>query len=171
MTWSGWFNLGAPAGGLTGGPATISRNQDVCNIYVRGADNALWQRAYFGGRWHDWGRHNDGGIVCSEPALGSMGPDHEHVFVRGTDSNVWQKYWTRSGGWSGWFNLGAPAGGLSGGPATISRNKDVCNVYVRGADNALWQRAYFGGRWHDWARHNDGGVLSSEPAQIGRAHV
>jgi hypothetical protein len=93
-----------------------------------------------------------------------MGPDHEHVFVRGTDSNVWQKFWTRSGGWSGWFNLGAPAGGFTGGPATISRNKDVCNVYVRGADNALWQRAYFGGRWHDWARHDDGGVLASEPA-------
>ena len=92
--WSGWFNLAAPSGGFTGGPATISRNKDVCNIYVRGADNALWQRAYYGNAWHDWARHNDGGVLASEPALGSMGPDHEHVFVRGTDGNVWQKYWT-----------------------------------------------------------------------------
>ena len=94
MSWSGWFDLGAPSGGLTGGPATVSRNKDVCNIYVRGADNALWQRAYFGGAWYEWVRHNDGGVLASEPALGSMGPDHEHVFVRGTDGNVWQKYWT-----------------------------------------------------------------------------
>ena len=41
MSWSGWFNIGAPAGGYNGGPATISRNKDVCNIYVRGNDNAV----------------------------------------------------------------------------------------------------------------------------------
>lgn len=92
-TWSGWFNLGRPSGGFIGGPATVSRNKDVCNIYVRGADNALWQRAYYNNRWHAWGRHNDGGVLASEPAPGSMGPNHEHVFVRGTDNNVWQKYW------------------------------------------------------------------------------
>ncbi|MFZ1411855.1 MAG: hypothetical protein WAS07_10385 [Micropruina sp.] len=95
MTWSGWFNLGAPTGGFNAGPATISRNKDVCNIYVRGTDNALWQRAWYDNSWHPWTRHNDGGVLHSEPALGSMGPDHEHVFVRGTDGNVWQKYWTR----------------------------------------------------------------------------
>jgi len=94
MGWSGWFNLGGPPGGYTAGPATISRNNDVCNVYVRGTDNALWQRAWFDNQWHDWARHNDGGVLASEPALGSMGQDHEHVFVRGTDGNVWQKFWT-----------------------------------------------------------------------------
>ena len=170
--WSGWFNIGAPAGGFNGGPATISRNGTVCNVYVRGNDNALWQRAYWNGQWHDWGRHNDGGVLSSDPALGSMGPDHEHVFVRGTDGNVWQKYWTGAGGWSGWFNLGAPAGGFNGGPATISRNHDVCNIYVRGNDNALWQRAWYNNQWHDWGRHNDGGVLSSDvaPGSMGPNH-
>ena len=71
----------------------ISRNGSVCNIYVRGADNALWQKAWFNNAWHDWGRHNDGGVLASEPAPGSMGPNHEHVFVRGTDNQVWQKWW------------------------------------------------------------------------------
>ena len=71
----------------------ISRNGSVCNIYVRGGDNALWQKAWFNNAWHDWGRHNDGGVLASEPAPGSMGPNHEHVFVRGTDSQVWQKWW------------------------------------------------------------------------------
>ena len=140
------------------------RNNGVCNVYVRGNDNALWQRAYWAGTWHDWGRHNDGAVLASEPSLGSMGPDHEHVFVRGTDGNVWQKYWTGAAGWSGWFNIGAPAGGFTGGPVTISRNSQACNVYVRGNDNALWQRPYYNNQWHDWARHNDGGTLASEPA-------
>ncbi len=163
MSWSGWFNIGAPAGGYNGAPATVSRNKDVCNVYVRGNDNALWQRGYYNGQWHPWGRHDDGGVLASKPALGSMGPDHEHVFVRGTDGNVYQKYWTAAGGWRGWFNIGAPAGGFNGAPATISRTKDVCNVYVRGNDNALWQRGYYDGQWHPWGRHNDGGVLASEP--------
>ena len=136
----------------------------MANIYVRGADNALWQRAWYDNQWHDWARHNDGGVLASEPALGSMGPNHEHVFVRGTDANVWQKFWTNTAGWSAWFNLGSPPGGFTSGPATISRRNDVANIYVRGADNALWQRAWYDNQWHDWARHNDGGVLASEPA-------
>ncbi|MDN3497013.1 hypothetical protein QL996_13810 [Planococcus sp. APC 4015] len=161
MSWSGWFDIGSPPGGFRGGPATISRNKDVCNVYVRGVDDKLWQRAYYNGRWHPWGRHDDG-VLASKPALGSMGRDHEHVFVRGTDGNVYQKYWQAAGGWKGWFNIGAPPGGFIGAPATISRNKDVCNVYVRGTDDKLWQRAYYNGQWHPWGRHDDG-VLASEP--------
>ena len=162
--WSGWVPQGAPAGGFTGGPATISRNGTVCNIYARGADNALWQKAYWNGAWQGgWQRHNDGGVLASDPALGSMGPDHEHVFVRGTDNQVWQKYWTGAHGWSGWFALGAPPVGFVGKPAVVSRNGQVCNIYVRGGDNALWQKAWFNNAWHPWGRHNDGGVLASEP--------
>ncbi|MDO9708671.1 C1 family peptidase [Paracraurococcus lichenis] len=162
--WSNWVPLGAPAGGFTGAPSVISRNSTVCNIYVRGSDNALWQKAWFNNAWHDWGRHNDGGVLASEPALGSMGPNHEHVFIRGTDNQVWQKFWTAEKGWSGWFALGAPPVGFQGAPAVISRNSTVCNIYVRGSDNALWQKAWFNNAWHDWGRHNDGGVLASEPA-------
>jgi C1A family cysteine protease len=91
--WSGWFALGTPQDGFIGAPSVTSRNGSVCNIYVRGTDNALWQKAWFNNTWHDWARHNDGGVLASEPGLGSMGPNHEHVFVRGTDNQVWQKYW------------------------------------------------------------------------------
>lgn len=93
MQWSQWIPLGAPGGGFFGRPAVISRNPSFCNIYVRGSDNALWQRAYSIGGWGPWERHNDGGVILSEPALGSMGPDHEHVFARGADDQVWQKWW------------------------------------------------------------------------------
>lgn len=94
MTWSSWTAQGTPGVGLVGGPAIVSRNNGVCNIYVRGSDDALWQRAFFNGAWHDWGRHADGAKMAAEPAPGSMGPDHEHVFVRGLDGAVWSKAWT-----------------------------------------------------------------------------
>jgi hypothetical protein len=162
--WSGWFNLGAPGIGFIGGPVTISRNPGVCNVYVRGTDNALWQLAWYDNQWHGWGRHNDGAVLASVPTLGSMGPDHEHVFVRGTDGNVWQKFWTAQGGWSGWFNIGAPPIGYLGAPSTISRNGGVCNLYVRATDNSLWQKAWFNNQWHDWGLHYDRGRISAEPA-------
>jgi hypothetical protein len=138
MTWNSWFSHGAPTAGFADGPSIVSGSNAVCNIYLRGGDNALWQKAFFNGVWHSWGRHNDGAVLASEPALGTMGTDHEHVFVRGTDGAVWSKAWNGAGGWSGWFSHGAPTGGVTGGPTVVSRNSGVCNIYVRGADNALW---------------------------------
>jgi hypothetical protein len=128
-------------------------------MYVRGGDNILWQKAFSDG---EWTRHDDGRLLASAPALGSMGPNHEHVFVRGIDNQVWSKAWNN--GWSQWVPQGAPPLGFTDGPAIVSRNNKVCNIYVRGNDNALWQKAFFDGRWHDWARHDDGGALASVPA-------
>jgi hypothetical protein len=161
--WRGWFPLGAPAPGFAGRPATVSRNPHVCNVYVRGKDNALWQLAFHNGRWHGWGRHGDGGVLASPPAAGSMNPNHEHVFVRGTDGQVWAKWWLEGSGWSAWVSLGAPPVGFVGGPA-ISEDAATCDLFVRGTDNALWQKLYRSGVWGSWERHNDGGVLAEEPA-------
>ena len=160
--WRGWFPLGAPAPGFVGRPATVSRNPQVCNVYVRGKDNALWQLAWYNGRWNGWGRHADG-VLASPPAVGSMNSNHEHVFVRGTDGQVWVKWWLQGSGWSAWAPLGAPPAGFIGGPA-VSQGPVTCDLFVRGTDNALWQRSFRSGVWGSWERHNDGGVLAEDPA-------
>src|SRR6266545_2275612 len=89
--WSGWINLGKPTGGFGGRPATVSRSSQYCNVYVRGADNALWGRAW-DGSWHNWQKLDGGLVLASDPVADSMAPDHEHVFARGTDGNVHQKW-------------------------------------------------------------------------------
>jgi hypothetical protein len=161
--WGAFERLGAPPGGFLGAPATVSRSPGICNVYVRGADNALWQKPFLNGQWGSgFTRHNDGGVLSSPPACGSMGPNHEHVFVRGTDGQVWQKWWFAASGWSQWVPHGAPPGGFRGGPAIISRNGSVCNIYVWGNDNGLWQRAFYNNQWFAWAKHPDG-VLTSVP--------
>jgi Repeat of unknown function (DUF346) len=54
-TWSDWIPLGKPPGGFIGGPATVSRSPEFCNVYVRGQDNALWQLPYADGvGWLPW---------------------------------------------------------------------------------------------------------------------
>ena len=169
--WSGWIAHELPPGGFQNSPAAISRAPQVLNVYVRGADNALWQLAWYGGQWHGWGRHSDGATLMGEPAVGSLGTDHEHMFVQGADGRLYQKWWTSAQGWTNWVTHGAPPVGFVGRPAVVSRNPQVCNVYVRGGDNALWQLAYYDGQWHGWGRHADG-VWTSSPgvASMGSDH-
>ncbi len=161
--WRGWSPMGAPAPGFVGRPATVSRSPQVWNVYVRGKDNALWQLAFHGRRRPVWSRHDDGGVLASPPAAGSMNSNHEHVFVRGTDGQVWVKWWLQASGWSAWAALGAPPAGFVGGPA-VSQGPVTCDLFVRGQDNALWQRSFRSGVWGSWERHNDGGVLADDPA-------
>jgi hypothetical protein len=161
--WRGWFPLGAPAPGFSGRPATVSRNPQVCDVYVRGRDNALWQLTWSDGHWHGWVRHRDGAVLASPPAVGSMNANHEHVFIRGTDGQVWAKWWQQGAGWSAWAALGAPPNGFIGGPA-ISQTSTACDLFVRGGDNALWQRSYRSGVWGAWESHGDGGVLADDLA-------
>jgi hypothetical protein len=161
--WRNWSPMGAPGPGFIGRAATVSRSPQVWNVYVRGRDNALWQLAFHGRRRPVWTRHDDGGVLASPPAAGSMNPNHEHVFVRGTDGQVWAKWWQQGSGWSAWASLGAPPVGFAGGPA-ISEDATTCDLFVRGGDNALWQKSYKSGVWGSWERHNDGGVLAEDPA-------
>ena len=66
--------------------------------------------------------------------------------------------------WGPWLALDRPAAAFTGAPSIVSQVPGTSNVYVRGRDNALWQAAFGGGQWHGWARHEDGGRLSAEPA-------
>src|SRR5262245_57155274 len=130
MGWSKWVRISGPPGGLNGRPATLSRNPAATSIFVRGADNTLWQLDCRDGRWHGWPRHDAGPVLASAPAAGSLGPDHEIVFATGTDGTLWSRVWTSRTGWSGWGSLGTTEFGFAGGPVATRRN-----VYVRGGDN------------------------------------
>lgn len=126
--WRGWSPMGAPAPGFVGRPATVSRSPQVWNVYVRGKDNALWQLAFHGRRRPVWSRHDDGGVLASPPAAGSMNSNHEHVFVRGTDGQVWVKWWLQASGWSAWAALGAPRLDLSAGRRCLkARSPVICS--------------------------------------------
>lgn len=91
--WGGWDLLGAPVGGVAGGLGAISRHPGVVDIFARGNDDALWQRGYRDGRWHDWTRHQDGTAVTGTPVADARGPNHELVVHRGRDAELYLKWW------------------------------------------------------------------------------
>lgn len=150
---AGW----TPVGGVsTSGVAASSWGSSRVDIFVRGQDNALWQRTWTGS-WNAW--HSLGGVITASPAAVSWGPNRIDVFVRGQDNAM---YHLASDGtnWSGWE---AQGGYLTSSPAVSSWASGRLDVFVRGGDNALWHK-YWAGFWGSWG--SLGGVLASDPAAL-----
>ncbi len=176
--WSAWQSLPLGVAGSTGpgsvqgAPAVVSTPSGT-DVFVRGADNALWEDTYTNGAWGSW--VGLGGVLSASPTAAALGQDRIDVFVRGTDGALYQKTYqqlagaggsTPDVGWSAnWAFLGGPntstgGGTFTGTPAAVASLNRV-DVFVRGADNALWQRSYVSGTWSDWAGR--GGTLTSSP--------
>jgi hypothetical protein len=155
--WGAWTPLG---GQIVGRPTARSRRPEICDVFVRGMNDQLWQRSYVDGQgwlgWHQVDESNPADAaftLLSEPTADTMGPDHVQVFAYGTkgggdDPQVYSKFWTASGGWSGWSALG---GKIIGAPAARSRQSGICDVFVHGMNDQLWQRSYVDGQgWLGW---------------------
>lgn len=91
-TWNtGWEHLGAPSGTirLASAPAVSSLGPNHLEIFVRGTDNALWQKVW-DGAWRGWERL--GGTFGDNPAAVSWGPNRIDCFVRGTGNTMLHKW-------------------------------------------------------------------------------
>ena len=115
----------------------MARGPDRLDIFVRGADNQLWQKAWNGG-WLTY--FPLGGFLTSSPAVASWAPNRLDVFVRGSDNALYHKSWNGIE-WSAYERLG---GNLEGAPAAISRGPNLIDVFFRGRDNHLYQKSYDG---------------------------
>jgi hypothetical protein len=149
-TWGSWTSWG---GVLTSSPAISGTADGRIDVFVRGADLAVWTRTLpAGGALTPW--RSIGGRVTTAPAV----PNTETgVYAAGTDHAVWVNYG------SGWKSLGgrtysAPAVGYipqsNGEP-----------VYVRGTDNALWLGVTSGPKTGSWLKI--GGTLTDAPTAAG----
>jgi hypothetical protein len=150
--WSSRESLGFSA---TSSPAVASWAPGRLDVFVRGADNALWHRWYQGG-WSGW--ESLGGYLTSDPAAVSWSGGRIDVFARGGDYGLWHEYF--DAGWSGWSSLG---GYLTSGPAVASWAPGRLDVFARGADNELWHD-WYQGSWSGWGFL--GGYFIDSPAAV-----
>lgn len=157
-TWQplGGILTSAPAAVYTGG-ADTSRNLTRMSVFVRGTDNALWQRKWDGSRWSDW--ENLGGVLSSAPTAVSRAADRVDVFVRGTDNQLWQRSWDGTR-WSAWQQ--PVRGTLTSAPSCASNAANSIHCFARGGANQLVYTSWDGIRWGDW--RDLGGVLADAPA-------
>lgn len=156
---SGSILAGAPNATELGGislsePAASSWGQTRSDVFVRGNDNALWQKSWNGSTWGAW--TSLGGILTAGPGAVSAGASQIDVFVRGNDNALWHRSWNGTA-WAGWQSLG---GELLAGPTVASWGSGRLDVFVVGVDSQLWHRAWNGTSWLAWEPL--GGILTSK---------
>jgi hypothetical protein len=138
-TWGRWTSWG---GILSAAPAITGTSLGRIDVFIRGADHALWVRTLRPGQpLTKWKRL--GGHLSTAPAAVAVGENSFEVAAGGPDHFVWV---TSSGTWA-WRSLGgrrtysAPAIGFvpqTNGGWTL----------IRGTDNTLWGKGpYFGAKW------------------------
>jgi serine/threonine protein kinase len=136
-------------------PTVASWGVGQFDLFVRGTDNALWQRHY-DGALHDWAAATS--PLSYDPTMISWGPSRFDVFVRGPD-NALQHGWF-DGSWHVWEVLG---GALQADAAAASWGPGRLDAFIHNSDHALWH-IYFDGSWHAW--ESLGGVLTSSPTAV-----
>jgi hypothetical protein len=110
-TWSLWDTLG----GYGVDVAVSSWAEGRLDVFVIGADGAMYHNAWNDSDWSDWG--NLGGACISAAAGVSWGLNRIDTFVIGPDHALYHQWWDGSR-WSGWAeNLG---GYCQNGVAAVS---------------------------------------------------
>jgi glucose/arabinose dehydrogenase len=156
-------------GTATDNPA-VAAGTSFAALFVRTADNGLWQRTLTAGGAGAWSRLPIGGASTNGPSAVVTAGDVVHLVVRGTNGAVYHA--TRRGTtWSAWESLG---GGVLGTPAVAPRPGGGIAIFVRGTDNAVYVKYGDTGAWTGWSGMT-GATLSSPAvawgAQPGRLDV
>jgi hypothetical protein len=146
--------LTALGGATTSDPDMASSAAGTWDVVARGADNALWHRAWTGQTFTSWATL--GGASRSGPALVSPATGRLDLFIRGGDDALWQR--TRvDGTWGPWRSLG---GRILSDPDAASSGGGEIVVTARGGDGAAWFRTFDGAAWSAWQTAG-GGIQSS----------
>jgi hypothetical protein len=143
--WSaGWASIGSPPGGATSAPAAVSNAPGRIDVFVRGADAAVWRRTWT----TSWGAWTSlGGVATSAPAVTSRGTNRLDLFVRGVDGQVWRRF-NDGPGWSGWGSL---RGATISAPAAVAASANRLDVWARGTNNTLQHKVWQPSGWSGWS--------------------
>jgi glucose/arabinose dehydrogenase len=134
-------------GTATDAPAVAAGSSFVA-LFLRTADNRLWQRTLAGGGTGAWSTLPIGGASPNGPGAVVTAGDVVHLVVRGTNGAVYHA--TRRGTtWSSWESLG---GAIQGTPAVAVRPGGGIAIFARGANNGVYANFGDTGSWTGWSR-------------------
>ncbi|MEV4312391.1 hypothetical protein [Actinocrispum sp. NPDC049592] len=137
---------------ILGQPAAYGSAGGRIDLFVRGSDNAAYQRTFRNGQWGPWIWL--GGDLTDAPTVAFTSPSSWTLFARGKDGQVWQR---PSNAW--WSSIGAPNGKpIYGRPSAVVDGNGP-HVAVRTADDSVWI-------WENGAWAGLGGTISGSPAIV-----
>ena len=154
---AGW-SATALGGICTTGPTAVYTGSSRLDVFCRGTDRALYQRAWFAGVGWLPGWFTVGGIATSDPDAASPGPEYfPQLFVRGTDDAAYQLYWDGAQ----WVVV--YLGGIcTSGPSATYSGPTRLDVFCRGTDMAIWHIYWLSDwGWSGWERIDS--VIISDP--------
>ena len=128
--------------------------------FIRGTDNALWEKQWTGSGWSGW--QSLGGVLSADPTAVSSTNGRIDVFIRGQDFALWHRVFDGTA-WGGWQFVGDR---LVSGPAVTSSAPGRLDIFATAADQSLTYKSSSdnGATWSSWT--NLGGRLLSEPSAV-----
>ncbi|MBD2752005.1 hypothetical protein [Spirosoma validum] len=146
--------------------AVVIPGTKVIDVYVRGADDTLWQTFSTNAgydNWTEWFPVDSSFKMDSSPTAVSANTGHRAIYARGKDGNVYHKAW--DGSWHGWESLGGKGVVKGDVAAVIVPGTNVTDLYMQGVDGGLWQQ-YWDNGWSGWFAVDKEFKLVSSPAVI-----
>jgi len=162
--------VGAPVG--VGAPAVYAVDSTHLDLFIRGADNALWvKQGTFNtgtGIWTWSPATSLGGIMASAPSAISSTSGVVDVFYRGSGGAViWEVQYSLT--LNTVINSNSIGGAGSSAPSACSWGLGRTDVFVQGSDGHLWQNTRQDTTWTGWQPL--GGVLTSAPGATATAQA
>jgi hypothetical protein len=129
-TWGRWANWG---GKLSASPAITGTSLGRIDVFIRGADHALWVRTLLPGQpLTKWNRL--GGQLSTAPAAVATGENSFEVYAGGLGHFVWR---TSSGDDWRWTSLGGRRTYSTPAIGFVPQTNGGW-LLIRGTDNTLW---------------------------------
>jgi glucose/arabinose dehydrogenase len=132
-------------GAATDNPA-VAAGTSFAALFVRTADNRLWERTITASSAGAWSPLPIGGASPSGPSAVVTSGDVVHLVMRGTNGAIYHA--TRRGTtWSAWENLG---GVTLGTPAVAPWPGGKVAIFVRATNNGTYVKYGNTGSWTGW---------------------
>ena len=144
-------------GSLSGSPAVASWSSARMDVFVRGGNDHLWQRAWMGSAWSKW--VDLGGSIQYDPAAVSWEENRIDIFAVGKNKSMWHLFWDGTA-WSEWTDIG---GQFQGSPTVTSWGPERLDIFAPGMNGHLWHQA-LDGKWSGW--YDLGGAIKNGPAAV-----
>ncbi|MHA7155574.1 M64 family metallopeptidase [Arthrobacter sp. TMN-50] len=164
-----WNRIG-PLGALTARAKTpitvIDRYPEHLDVFAVGSDGRTmsnwWdQSSGWAGWFHLMGGFASPGGVGSPVTAVARYAGHLDLFTVGTDNRVYSAWWSSSGGWSNWFQLGNLVARAGSTVNVLARYADHLDVFTTASDGrimSIWWDVRTG--WSTWFQVS-GGVAAN----------
>jgi len=131
-----------------GAPVTaVARRPEQIDLWVVPNDGAVWSAAWNVSGWSAWfslGSAPGGFAAGTAVAAVAREPERLDLWAVGKDGNLWSAAWSGATGWSGWFSVGAPSGGLSANTrvTAVARKPGQLDLFATAKDGKAWSAAW-----------------------------